>query len=151
MILFCSDDKHPDSLVAGHINQLCARAVAKGIDIFKVLRAASINPVLHYGLDIGLLREGDAADFIIAADLVDFRILKTYINGELVAENGKSLISSVTVFPINQFDCKKINAADLKIKTIDYPSANGYRGFGWTINHEQVRIERQRTGWRMGE
>jgi adenine deaminase len=125
MILFCSDDKHPDSLVAGHINQLCARAVAKGIDIFKVLRAASINPVLHYGLDIGLLREGDAADFIIAADLVDFRILKTYINGELVAENGKSLISSVTVFPINQFDCKKINAADLKIKTIDYPSANG--------------------------
>jgi adenine deaminase len=125
MILFCSDDKHPDSLVAGHINQLCARAVAKGIDIFKVLRAASINPVLHYGLDIGLLREGDPADFIVAADLIDFRILKTYINGELVAENGLSLIPSVAVSPINQFDCEKISALDLKIKIADYPSANG--------------------------
>ena len=37
-IMFCSDDKHPDSLVVGHINQFCARAVAKGIDVFKVLR-----------------------------------------------------------------------------------------------------------------
>ena len=59
-MLFCSDDKHPDSLVAGHINQLCARAVAKGIDVFNVLQAACVNPVLHYKLDVGLLREGDA-------------------------------------------------------------------------------------------
>ncbi|MBC7722808.1 MAG: adenine deaminase, partial [Pedobacter sp.] len=77
-ILFCSDDKHPDSLVAGHINQLCARAVAKGITVFNVLQAACVNPVLHYKLDIGLLRKGDAADFIIAENLTDFNILKTY-------------------------------------------------------------------------
>jgi adenine deaminase len=64
MVMFCSDDKHPDSLVAGHINQLCTRAVAKGIDVFKVLQAACVNPVLHYRLGVGLLREGDAADFI---------------------------------------------------------------------------------------
>src|SRR6187401_2728310 len=90
-MMFCSDDKHPDSLVLGHINQLCARAVAKGIDVFKVLQAACINPVEHYKLDVGLLRVGDPADFIIAEDLVHFNILKTYIDGELVAENGKSL------------------------------------------------------------
>ena len=91
MVLFCSDDKHPDSLVAGHINQLCARAVAKGIDIFKVLMAACVNPVLHYQLEIGLLRVGDAADFIVAENLVDFNILQTYIDGQLVANNGQSL------------------------------------------------------------
>ena len=89
-MMFCSDDKHPDSLVAGHINQLCARAVAKGIDIFKVLQAACINPVFHYKLNVGLLRENDAADFIIVEDLKNFEVLQTYINGELVAENGKS-------------------------------------------------------------
>ena len=83
-IMFCSDDKHPDSLAIGHINQLCARAVAKGIDIYKILQAACINPVLHYKMNVGLLRVGDDADFIIAEDLTHFNIKQTYINGELV-------------------------------------------------------------------
>lgn len=125
MIMFCSDDKHPDSLVAGHINQLCARAVAKGMDMFKVLGAACVNPVLHYHLNIGLLREGDPADFIIAEDLVDFHILKTYIDGELVAENGKTLIQPVGISPINHFNCEEISLSDLKIKTADYPATGG--------------------------
>jgi adenine deaminase len=125
MIMFCSDDKHPDSLVAGHINQLCARAVAKGIDIFNILQAACINPVLHYKLDIGLLRAGDPGDFILAEDLIDFRIHQTYINGQLVAENGKSFIKSVVTTPINRFDCNPITVDDLEIKTTDYPSTMG--------------------------
>jgi adenine deaminase len=124
MIMFCSDDKHPDSLAEGHINQLCARAVAKGIDIFSVLRAACINPVLHYNLDIGLLREGDPADFIVAEDLTRFHILQTYIDGQLVANDGKTLIQSVASTPINQFDCSEINAADLAIPVAKYPSEN---------------------------
>jgi len=125
MIMFCSDDKHPDSLVLGHINQLCARAVAKGIDVFKVLEAACVNPVLHYKLDVGLLREGDAADFIISEDLKDFIISQTYINGELVAAGGKSFINSVEEKAINQFDCKAVTADDLRIAVKDYPSENG--------------------------
>lgn len=108
-IMFCSDDKHPDSLVAGHINQLCARAIAKGIDIFKVLKAACVNPVLHYKLEAGLLRVGDAADFIMAEDLQQFIISKTYINGALVAENGHSLIHTAPVEVINKFNCNEIN------------------------------------------
>jgi len=115
-MMFCSDDKHPDSLVEGHINQLCARAVAKGIDVFKVLRAACINPVLHYKLDVGMLRVGDPADFIIAEDLTNFKILKTYINGQLVAENGVSKIEPVEAGIINQFDCLKKKPADFTVK-----------------------------------
>jgi adenine deaminase len=124
-ILFCSDDKHPDSLMVGHINQLCARAVAKGIDIFNILQAACVNPVLHYKLDIGLLRVGDDADFIIADDLVNFNISHTYINGELVAQNGQSFIQSVAVTPINQFDCDAITAEQLAISTNNYPITDG--------------------------
>ena len=125
MIMFCSDDKHPDSLVAGHLNQLCARAIAKGHDIFNVVRAACVNPVLHYDLNIGMLRKGDPADFIVANDLTDFIIHQTYIDGELVAEDGKSFIKSVTITPINQFDCKEISSAELAIKIEDYPSTEG--------------------------
>lgn len=104
-MMFCSDDKHPDSLEAGHINRLCASAVAKGIDVFKVLQAACINPVLHYKLNVGLLRKGDPADFIVVKNLVNFEVEKNYINGQLVAENGKTLIESQAAEVINNFNC----------------------------------------------
>ena len=115
MIMFCSDDKHPDSLVLGHINQLCARAVAKGINIFKILKAACLNPVLHYKLDVGLLRVGDAADFIVVKDLKQFEVEKAFIDGKLVAENGKSNIRTVKSDIINNFSCNKKEVSDFEI------------------------------------
>ncbi|MFL5771738.1 MAG: adenine deaminase [Flavisolibacter sp.] len=113
-MMFCSDDKHPDSLVEGHINQLCARAVAKGINVFNVLRTACVNPVNHYKLKCGLLRKNDFADFIIVKDLKQFEVLKTYINGKLVAENGKSLIPvpASDAAPVNQFRCTTKKTSD---------------------------------------
>jgi adenine deaminase len=114
-MMFCSDDKHPDSLAEGHINQLCARAVAKGINIFKVLQAACINPVLHYKMKNGILREGDAADFIVVKDLIDFNVTQTYIDGALVAEDGKSFIESVAITPINKFDCEEKRVEDFAL------------------------------------
>jgi adenine deaminase len=117
-IMFCSDDKHPDSLVEGHINLLCERSVAKGIDVFKVLQAACINPVLHYKLDVGLLRAGDAADFIVVKDLIHFKTLQTFIDGVLVASDGKSLIISETAGLINQFDCAEKIVSDFSIPDI---------------------------------
>jgi adenine deaminase len=114
-MMFCSDDKHPDSLVQGHINQLCARAVAKGIDLFKILQAACINPVHHYNMKVGLLNEGDAADLIVVKDLKTFEVLQTYIDGKLVAENGESKIESVKTGTINRFDCNPIERDDLYV------------------------------------
>ncbi len=118
MMMFCSDDKHPDSLVLGHINQLCARAVAKGIDIFKILKAACLNPVLHYKLDVGLLREGDFADFIVVKDLEKFEVVKTFINGELVAENGVSNIKTSKSGIVNNFSCSKKKPEDFEIEAM---------------------------------
>lgn len=117
MIMFCSDDKHPDSLVEGHINQLCSRAVAKGIDVFKILKAACVNPVGHYKLKVGLLRQNDFADFILVKDLKDFDVIQTYISGQLVAENGKTFIESKPATSINNFDCSKKKAEDFKVTT----------------------------------
>ncbi|RYG54170.1 MAG: adenine deaminase, partial [Chitinophagaceae bacterium] len=113
-IMFCSDDKHPDSLLEGHINQLCARAVAKGINLFKVLQAACVNPVQHYKMKVGLLREGDAADLVVVKNLTDFEVLQTYIEGELVAENGSSNIAHHSHDAINRFDISPIDASSLQ-------------------------------------
>jgi adenine deaminase len=115
MMMFCSDDKHPDSLVLGHINQLCARAVVKGIDIFKILKAACVNPVIHYKLDVGLLREGDPADFILVKDLEKFEVIKTFINGEMVAENGISNIKTSKSGIVNNFSCTKKEVSDFEV------------------------------------
>jgi adenine deaminase len=93
-IMFCSDDKHPDSLLAGHIDRLCARAAAKGIDVYKILRAACINPVAHYNLEHGQLKVGDPADFIVVEDLTNFHVLQTFIKGVSVASNGTSHLAS---------------------------------------------------------
>jgi len=111
-IMFCSDDKHPDSLMEGHINQLVKRALQKGIDLFKVLKAACLNPVRHYGLEVGLLRSGDYADFLIIDDPDKFTIKRTYINGQLVAENQKTYIETVPVRIVNRFHTSFKKAAD---------------------------------------
>ncbi|MDB5201521.1 MAG: adenine deaminase [Ferruginibacter sp.] len=104
-MMFCSDDKHPDSLAAGHINVLCARAVAKGIDIFKILQVACINPVLHYKMRNGIMNIGDPADCIVIKDLQKFEVVQTYIDGILVAESGRSNIQTGISAIINQFNC----------------------------------------------
>ena len=116
-MMFCSDDKHPDDLIIDHINKLCARAVAKGVDLFKVLQMACINPVKHYNLDVGLLRKDDLADFIIVEDLINFRTIQTYINGELVYDNGTSLIKSVPFKNLNNFNCNKKEVSDFRFKS----------------------------------
>ena len=114
-MMFCSDDKHPDDLILGHINLLCARAVAKGIDVFKVLQAACVNPVNHYKIKVGLLKEKDAADFIVVEDLVDFKVLQTYINGELVAKNGESFIKHVSFETPNNFNITSKEISDFAV------------------------------------
>ncbi|HMB63746.1 MAG TPA: adenine deaminase [Eudoraea sp.] len=111
-LMFCSDDKHPDDLVEGHIDQLCKRAVGRGIDLFKVLQVACINPVHHYRMRVGLMREGDPADFIIVENLRDFKVLQTYIEGVLVARNGESLVPSVPFRTPNRFNTKEKKVSD---------------------------------------
>lgn len=111
-MMFCSDDKHPDNLVESHLNALVKRALARGIDIFTVLRAACVNPVLHYGLEVGLLREHDPADFIVVDSLPDFNVLETYINGQLVAANGVTKLEYTPSEVLNNFNTLPKTAED---------------------------------------
>ena len=118
MLLFCSDDKHPDNLALSHINELVRRAVTKGKNTFDVLRAACINPIIHYSLPVGQLREGDGADFILVKDLENFEVLATYIQGQQVAENGKSLIPRIKNKVINQFSTSLKTPTDFQISAL---------------------------------
>ncbi len=116
-MMFCSDDKHPDDLMVSHINAVCARAVAKNMDVFQVLQAACINPVKHYNLDVGLLQVGDAADCIVVEDLKKFKTLQTYVDGELVYDYGKVNVKDLTFKNLNNFNTEKKKIEDFSFNS----------------------------------
>jgi adenine deaminase len=114
-VMLCSDDKHPNDLVTGHINIEVKRALKLGLNPMNVLCSCTYNPVKHYNLEIGLLQQGDPADFIRVDNLADFNVLATYINGTIVAENGKTLIGSVEEIPYNNFNITRVLASDIRV------------------------------------
>ncbi|WP_428267120.1 adenine deaminase [Haliangium sp.] len=113
--MLCADDTHPDDLVRGHIDDLVRRALARGIDVMKVLRAACVNPVRHYRLDVGLLQVGDRADFLELDSLDEFEIARTVVAGEVVAERGRSLLPRLPVTCPNAFEATPKTAADFAL------------------------------------
>jgi adenine deaminase len=117
-VMFCSDDKHPDDLVVGHINLLIIMAIRAGYNVIDVLRACTLNPVRHYTMSSGLLQVGDFADLVVVNDLNEFKIQKTFINGNLVALDGKSNFTSAASDTPNHFVASKIHVQDLEVKAI---------------------------------
>jgi len=114
-VMFCTDDLHPDALVDGHINRLVARAVLTGYDLFDVLRAASVNPARHYRLPIGLLREGDRADFIIVESLKSFDVSETYVAGNCVARDGQPLHPFHSCDTSNRWQAATVTSDDFRL------------------------------------
>lgn len=114
-VMLCSDDAHPHELLNTHINGLVKKAIDLGYNILDVIKSATLTPVRHYNLEVGLLQKNDPADFIVVDNFNDFNILKTYIDGELVAENGKSLLQKIPVETINNFVAEKVTADDFKV------------------------------------
>jgi adenine deaminase len=113
--MLCTDDIYPDELVKEHINGLVRRAVAHGADTMNVLQAACVNPVRHYGLDVGLLRPGDSADFIVVDNLKEYNILTTCIQGRIVAEQGKLLLSPTKSMPLQGVAADRKKAANFAV------------------------------------
>ena len=124
MVMLCSDDLHPDDIVTGHIDKLIRRGLDKGLDIFNLLRAVTVNPVKHYSLPVGLLQKGDNADFIVVDDFSNFTILKTYINGNLVASKGESFINYSNDIVLNNFTCSLIEKKHIQVKGKDGDEIN---------------------------
>ena len=116
-VMFCTDDLHPDLIVEGGIKRHVTRALALGLDPLSVLRAASRNPVEHYGLDLGLLQPGHSADFLVVRNLKDFYVEAAYRRGALVARDQMALEAPLPPETPNQFNAKFISLDDLKIRS----------------------------------
>ncbi len=115
-LMLCSDDLHPEMLQKRHINKVIGRLISEGYDKFDVIRSATINPVKHYNLDAGLLREGDRADFILVDSLSEMNVIETWINGKKVFESGRVLFTYKPGEGINKFNCRPLKESDLSVK-----------------------------------
>jgi adenine deaminase len=113
---------------------LVVRTIKKGYDLFDVLKSTIVNPIEHYNLDVGMLRVGDPADFIVVKNLEDFEVKATYIDGLKVAENGKDFIEQVSFENLNRFDRTPISAKDIEFKgdSGDYRVIEVVDGELWT-------------------
>ncbi|MFC2129227.1 adenine deaminase, partial [Bacteroidota bacterium] len=115
-IMFCSDDLHPDDLLQGHMNLLVKKAIDIGYDQYDVLRAAGYNAINHYNLDVGLLQEGDPADFILVNSMQEMDVLKVFIDGDLCYDMGEVKISRIEINPLNHFEADEIEEKALILK-----------------------------------
>ncbi|MBK8882671.1 MAG: adenine deaminase [Bacteroidales bacterium] len=115
MVMLCSDDLHPEMLVKGHINKLVAKLVSRGFNIFDVIRSATLNPVKHYNLEAGLLREGDPADFIIVDGIGSMVVKQTWIGGKKVFDEGVRSFRYEPELAINNFICSSIKESDIQV------------------------------------
>lgn len=117
-MMFCSDDKHPDSLIIGHINQLVSRAILAGVDPMVAYQMASKNPVEHYKIPIGLVQVGDSADFLVLDDLATCHVHETYLHGECVARQGKSFLNPTLAKPVNRFVKRTVQVSDISVSIL---------------------------------
>ena len=115
MCMFCSDDKHPDDLLRDHINVIVATAYKKDLSLHAILEAASVNPVLHYKLPLGLLQPGDTADFQIVDDLQTFRPREVWLRGQCVARDGVALLPAGVPVAQNNFAATPILPESLRL------------------------------------
>ena len=115
-VMLCSDDLHPDDLYAGHINKLIKTGLSRGLNLYNLIQAATMNPIQHYKLDGCLLRVGDPADIIIIDEPAKFNVLETWINGSPVYKDGSVLFEYSSPCILNKFNAKPIKPEDLKVK-----------------------------------
>lgn len=110
-----SDDKHPNDLIKGHLNESVKKARDLGIDILKAIDMVTINPAYHYNLNCGAIVEGAYADFIIVDSIYELNVLETYIGGECVFDGENVLFDAPDVDARNSINATKKSPADFDI------------------------------------
>ncbi|NBC03842.1 MAG: adenine deaminase [Bacteroidetes bacterium] len=116
-LMFCSDDKHPDDLIKGHINTLVSRTLKRGYNLFDILHAACVLPIQHYNLEVGLLQKGDMSDFIIVDNPDSLNIQQTWIHGAPVFHDNKVLFPDIKTKTINNFNAYNVEPSDFILRS----------------------------------
>lgn len=109
-IMLCSDGciAPPDVSKSGHISAFIKEIINEGVNPVDVIKAATINPAICYGLesDLGSIKKGKKADFLILSDLKRFNVERVFINGKEIVKRE---------FPRFRFPSYSLNTIRMKI------------------------------------
>ena len=139
--MLCSDDKHPDELLVGHINLLVRRAVERGIDLYDALRAACITPIEHYKLPVGPVaswRPRPISSRSIRS--TSLNVLRTWIDGEVGRGKWEDDDSARRAEGCQQLCRDQVSAEEIEVSvpadsTLEAASDRGAR---WPADHQSA-------------
>ena len=90
-----SDDTHPHTLIQnGHLDHIVRRAIEEGVDPVKAIQMVTINVAQCFHLDheMGSVTPSKCADLVLIDDLTHCHVTDVFVDGELVAKDGKLTI-----------------------------------------------------------
>ncbi|WP_461463035.1 adenine deaminase, partial [Methanobrevibacter sp.] len=111
-----SDDKNPIDILNGHLNLLIKRLIDTDVFPIEAIKMVTLNPSKHYNLDVGVIAPGKKANFVLIDNFDNFNILKTFVGGEIVYEDGKVLFDSKDVEFENTFNVSEKSPEDFDVK-----------------------------------
>lgn len=111
-----SDDLHAEDIKKGHMDVLLRKTVSYGIDPVKAVKMITLNPAEHYRLNNGGIASGRAADIVLVDDLSSFNVKKVFIDGELLAKDGKPLFSVKPIQLRTAFSVSRKVPSDFRIE-----------------------------------
>jgi len=112
-----SDDIQPEDILKGHLDLILKKAVSLGLDPIEAVKMVTINPASHYNLDTGSLNPGKPADLVLVDDMEIFNIKRVFINGKIVAEDGKPLFTLETLPIENKINLTPKKPSDFELKS----------------------------------
>ena len=91
--LLCSDDRQPKTILhEGPLDNHLRICVEEGLDPVTAIRMATLNAAECFDLkDRGAIAPGYRGDVVLLDDLKDFHVNRVFVEGALVAEEGKYL------------------------------------------------------------
>ncbi|KAB3530571.1 adenine deaminase [Alkaliphilus serpentinus] len=96
--ILATDDMVAEDLEKlGHMNEIVKRTINEGVNPVEAIQMVTINPATYFGLkDRGILAPGKLADVAIISDINNMVVDAVFLEGKLVASQGKLLIDLPT-------------------------------------------------------
>lgn len=117
-----SDDTHPNTLIKyGHLDHIVRRAIEEGIDPVTAIQMVTINVAQCFQLDheMGSVAPSKCADLVLIDDLNTCHVTDVFIDGELVAKDGKITVEFAPYIysekAVNSVHLDKLTSDDFKI------------------------------------